>query len=67
MISGVDGYIGKEISQLLSRKKQYKLFPISNKKKGKFTYLDLTKPINLNIEPYAVIHCAAKHKFSIFG
>ena len=67
MISGVDGYIGKEIFQLLSRKKQYKLFPISNKKKGKFTYLDLTKPINLNIEPYAVIHCAAKHKFSKNG
>jgi nucleoside-diphosphate-sugar epimerase len=64
MISGVDGYIGKEISQLLSRKKKYKLFLLSNKKKNFFIHQDLTKPINLNIKPYAVIHCAAKHKFS---
>ena len=67
MISGVDGYIGKEISKLLRRNKQYKLFPVSNKKKGKFIYQDLTKPINLKINPYAIIHCAAKHKFSKKG
>ena len=67
LLSGVDGYVGKEIYQLLRKNKKYQLFLISKKRKKNFIYQDLTKPINLNLNPYAVIHCAAKHKFSKKG
>ena len=67
LLSGVDGYIGKEIFHLLKKNKKYQLFLISKKKKKNFLQQDLTKPINLNLKPYAVIHCAAKHKFSKKG
>ena len=71
LISGADGVVGREIANQLSKNKKYKLFLLSNKKKNKkknkLFYQDLTKPINLKIKPYAIIHCAAKHHFSKTG
>ena len=68
MISGTDGSVGREIVTLLRKNKKYNLFLLNNKKnnnsKKKIFYQNLTKPINLKIKPYAIIHCAAKHGFS---
>ena len=72
LISGVDGNVGREIVNQLTKKKKYKLFLFTNKKNKKIEnfkifYQNLTKPINLKLKLYAVIHCAAKHRFSKKG
>ena len=66
LLSGADGHVGKEIAEYFNKRKKYKLFLLSNKykKKNNFFYQDLTRPINLNLKPDLVIHCAGKHKFS---
>ena len=72
LISGVDGNVGREIVNQLAKKKIYELFLLTNKKNKKIKnfkifYQNLTKPINLKLKPDAVIHCAAKHRFSKIG
>jgi len=72
LISGADGNVGKEIVNQLAKKKKYELFLFTNKKNKriknfKLFYQNLTKPINLKLKPDAVIHCAAKHRFSKKG
>ncbi len=71
MITGADGVVGKEIAWLLSKNKKNDLYLFCNKKKKKnkkkIFYQNLTKPINFNIKPEAIIHCAAKHGFSKIG
>ena len=56
LITGTNGAIGKEIAQRLKKNKKNKLILFGRKR-------DLTKPINLNLKPEVVIHCAAKHPF----
>ena len=60
LITGTNGAIGKEIAQRLKKNKKNKLILFGRKR-------DLTKPINLNLKPEVVIHCAAKHPFSKKG
>ena len=74
LISGYDGVIGKEITNKLKKNKRYKLFLLSNKKKKRklksninFIQQDITKPIKLKTKIDALIHCAAKHPFSLSG
>ena len=74
LISGSDGVIGKEITNKLKKNKRYKLFLLSNKKKKRklknninFIQQDITKPIKLKTKIDALIHCAAKHPFSLSG
>ncbi len=71
LITGSGGLIGKEIVYQLSKNKKYDLNLLSNKrinkKKIKFFYQNLLKPIKLKLKPYAIIHCAAKHPNSRFG
>ena len=74
LISGADGVIGKEITNKLKKNRKYKLFLLSNKKNKRriknnmnFIQQDITKPIKLKTKIDALIHCAAKHPFSISG
>ena len=74
LISGSDGVIGKEITNQLKKNRKYKLFLLSNKKNKRriknnmnFVQQDITKPIKLKTKIDALIHCAAKHPFSISG
>lgn len=71
MITGADGAIGKEIALLLSKNKKFDLYLFSYRKteknKKKIFFQNFTKPINYNIKPDAIIHCAAKHGFSKTG
>ena len=55
LITGSNGVVGKEIVNLLSKDKKYKLVLLTNKKikknkkKIKLYYQDLTKPINYKL------------------
>lgn len=75
LITGANGEIGKEIAYQLSKNKKYNLDLLINKKNNKkvklpqtqLFYQNLLKPINLEIKPHVIIHCAAKHPNSKLG
>ena len=60
LITGSNGAIGKELAAQLKKNKKNKLILFGKNK-------NLTKPINLNLSPEVVVHCAAKHPFSKKG
>lgn len=70
LITGVNGFLGEELSKFFLTKKNFKIIgsDISPKKNTKFSFIkcDLTKDFEIlennikEIKPDAIIHCAAK-------
>ena len=70
LITGTNGEIGKEIANILSKNKKYKLGLLGNTKnktKSNSFYQNLLKPVKLKFKPQIIIHCAGKHPNSKIG
>ena len=74
MVTGVNGILGKEIVNLLSKNKSYQLVLLSNskinyknKKNIKLIKQDLTKSLIFKLNIDSIIHCAAKNPLSKSG
>ncbi len=62
LITGASGFVGSSFMKKYSSEKDIEILGIGRRKSDLENYIqaDLTEPINIDFQPDAVIHCAAK-------